>query len=142
MSLTMDSWTALTTESCVMFLCHYINDWGVQSAVMQTKAMSERHTAKYLANELSNAKDHWVLTGKLTCVYDNARNMVMLTTNLDWTQPYFTHTLQLVSNDGFKLPNINHVVQAANSLFFPFSSQHDFNRGTEAKATTPKLACA
>lgn len=39
-SLTTDLWTALTTMlSYVTMTCHYIHDWEMQSAFLQTKAM-------------------------------------------------------------------------------------------------------
>lgn len=132
-SITPDSWTALTTESYVTITCHYMLDWEMQSAVLQTKAMPERHTAENFANVLSNARDHWGLTGKVTaCVHDNASNMVLANSDagLGWdSQPCFAHTLQLATNDGFKLQHINHVVKAANRLVSHF---HHSTVATEA----------
>ncbi|XP_063743762.1 E3 SUMO-protein ligase ZBED1-like [Eleginops maclovinus] len=132
-SLTTDSWTALTTESYVTVTCHYMLEWEMRSAVLQTKAMPERHTADNLANVLSNARDHCGLTGKVTaCVHDNASNIVLANSQagLGWdSQPCFAHTLQLATNDGFKLQNINHVVKAANRLVSHF---HHSTVATEA----------
>ena len=48
LSLTTDSQTALTTESYLTLTCHCILKWKMQSAVLQTKAMPERHTAENL----------------------------------------------------------------------------------------------
>lgn len=85
-ALTTDSWTALTTESYITITCHYIVIWEIHSAVLQTKAMPERHTAE----NLSAAMDQWGLSGKITaCVHDNASNMVLANTELlEWdSQP-------------------------------------------------------
>ncbi len=122
-ALTTDSWTALTTESYITITCHYIVDWEIHSAVLQTKAMPERHTAENLTNTLSTAMDQWGLSGKITvCVHDNASNMVLANTALlEWdSQPCFAHTLQLATNDGFKLQYINHVVAAASRVVSHF----------------------
>ena len=131
-SLTTDSWTALTTESYVTVTCHYIRNWEIQSAVLQTKAMPERRTAENLANLLSTATEHWGIRGKVTaCVHDNASNMVLANTErLEWeSQPWFAHTLQLAINDGFKLQHINHVVAAASCLVSHF---HHSTTATQA----------
>ena len=39
LSLTTDSWTALTTESYLTVTCHYILNWEIQSAVLQTNTL-------------------------------------------------------------------------------------------------------
>ncbi|ROL45338.1 Zinc finger BED domain-containing protein 1 [Anabarilius grahami] len=132
MAPTTDSWTALTTESYITVTCHYIVDWEIRSAVLQTKAMPERHTAKNLANMLSTAMDHWGLSGKITaCVHDNASNMVLANTEwLEWdSQPCFAHTLQLATNDGFKVQHINHVVASVSRLVSHF---HHSTTATQA----------
>ena len=117
-----DLWTALTTESYLTITAHYIHNWEVHSAVLQTKTMSERHTAENLSIVLTNATDQWGLAGKVSaCVHDNASNMVLANTGLEWdSQPCFAHTLQLAINDGFKLNQINHVVSSGNRLVSHF----------------------
>ena len=84
--------------------------------------MSERHTAGNLSIVLTNATDQWGLAGKVSaCVHDNASNMVLANTGLEWdSQPCFAHTLQLAINDGFKLNQINHVVSSGNRLVSHF----------------------
>lgn len=52
MAITSDSWTALTTESYVTITCHFIADTKVNSYVLQTRAMEERHSAANLADYL------------------------------------------------------------------------------------------
>uniref|UniRef100_A0A8C6TE01 BED-type domain-containing protein n=1 Tax=Neogobius melanostomus TaxID=47308 RepID=A0A8C6TE01_9GOBI len=131
-SLTTDSWTALTTESYVTITCHYIQSWKIQSAVLQTKAMPERHTAENIANVLSTATDHWGIRGKvIACVHDNASNMIRVNTeHVEWdSQPCFAHSLQLAINDGFKLQHINNVVTSASRLVSHF---HHSTTATQA----------
>ena len=42
-AITTIAWTVLTTELYVTV--HFFSDWVVQSAIMQTRSMPERHTA-------------------------------------------------------------------------------------------------
>uniref|UniRef100_H3B6R6 HAT C-terminal dimerisation domain-containing protein n=1 Tax=Latimeria chalumnae TaxID=7897 RepID=H3B6R6_LATCH len=118
-----DSWTALNTESYVTITCHFIRQWKMESIVLQTRAMPERHTAENLADMLNTAAETWNLKGKITaCVHDNASNIVLANTALlEWeSNPCFAHTLQLAINDGFKVSSINCVVGAASRLVSHF----------------------
>ena len=49
-AITTDAWTALTTESYVTITAHYFDGWVVKSAILQTRAMPERHTAKNMVH--------------------------------------------------------------------------------------------
>uniref|UniRef100_H3A8P7 HAT C-terminal dimerisation domain-containing protein n=1 Tax=Latimeria chalumnae TaxID=7897 RepID=H3A8P7_LATCH len=122
-AITTDSWTALNTESYVTITCHFIRQWKMESVILQTRAMPERHTAENLADMLNTAAKTWNLKGKITaCVHDNASNIVLANTPLlEWeSNPCFAHTLQLAINDGFKVSSINHVVGAASQLVSHF----------------------
>lgn len=138
-SLTTDSWTALTTESYVTVTCHCISNWKIESAVLQTKAMPQRHTTENQANVLSAAAEHWGVTGKVAaCIHDNASNMVLANTEQlerDY-QPCFAHSLQLATNNGFKLHNINHVVASASRLVSHF---HHSTTATQALTQKQQL---
>ena len=123
-SITTDGWTALTTESYVTITCHYIDlRFEMQSAVLQTRAMAERHTAENLAEGLRSATESWGISNKVTaCVHDNASNVTLANTRyLDWeSSPCYAHTLQLAINDGFKLNDIQKVVAGASRLVSHF----------------------
>uniref|UniRef100_H3AQ33 BED-type domain-containing protein n=1 Tax=Latimeria chalumnae TaxID=7897 RepID=H3AQ33_LATCH len=110
--------------SYVTITCHFIRQWKMESVVLQTCGMPERHTAENLADMLNTAAETWNLKGKITaCVHDNnASNIVLANTALlEWeSNPCFAHTLQLAINDGFKVSSINHVVGAASRLVSHF----------------------
>uniref|UniRef100_H3AH25 HAT C-terminal dimerisation domain-containing protein n=1 Tax=Latimeria chalumnae TaxID=7897 RepID=H3AH25_LATCH len=117
-AITTDSWTALN-QSYVTITCHFIRQWKMESVVLQTRTMPERHTAENLADMLNTAAETWNLKEKITtCVHDNASNIVLANTALlEWeSNPCFAHTLQLAINDGFKVSSINCVVGAASRL--------------------------
>lgn len=85
-AITSESWTALNTESYVTIICHYITDWKLQSAVLQTRATTDRHTAENCANLLNIATEVWDIKIKVVaCIHDNAANVVLANTEFpDW----------------------------------------------------------
>lgn len=122
-ALTTDSWTALTTESYITMTCHFIQDWELKTAALQTHSTDERHTAENLADHLKAAAEEWGVLGKVcACVHDNASNMVMANERLlEWESvPCFAHTLQLAINDGFKTASVNRLVGACSRLVAHF----------------------
>ncbi|CAM4480393.1 unnamed protein product [Leuciscus chuanchicus] len=64
-AITTDSWTALTTESYVTITCNFIADSKVNSCVLQTRALEERHSAANLADYLKTSVEQWGLDGKV-----------------------------------------------------------------------------
>jgi len=54
-ALTTDARTTPTTENYVTITCHYIDEWKLQSAVLQTRPTNDRHTGENLANVLKSA---------------------------------------------------------------------------------------
>ncbi|KAJ8342717.1 hypothetical protein SKAU_G00326450 [Synaphobranchus kaupii] len=112
-AITSDGWTALTTESYLTITCHFVAEGKMVSAVLQTRAMEERHTAENLAEHLKAATQEWGLLGKvIACVHDNATNIVVANHRLlEWESvPCFAHTLQLAINDGFKATAISRLI--------------------------------
>uniref|UniRef100_A0A8C5D8W6 BED-type domain-containing protein n=1 Tax=Gouania willdenowi TaxID=441366 RepID=A0A8C5D8W6_GOUWI len=123
LAITTDAWTALTTESYVTVTAHYFEDWKMKTALLQTRAMPERHTAENLANVLGAAAEDWGIADKIVaCVHDNATNVTGATSrHLEWeSHRCFAHTLQLAVNDGFKLNSIANVVGGASRLVSHF----------------------
>lgn len=122
-AITTDAWTALTTESYMTITCHYIDDWKLQSAVLQTRCLEERHTAQNIADHLTTSTNAWGLQNKvIACVHDNASNVVSANaTLLEWESvPCFAHTLQLAINDGFKAASMSRLVGACSRLVAHF----------------------
>jgi len=122
-ALTTDAWTGLTTESYVTITAHYFEGWDVKSAVLQTRAMPERHTAENMANVLQAAVESWGIADKVdVCVHDNATNIVLANSQYTKWESHrcFAHTLQLAINDGFKLVAISSAVGAAARLVSHF----------------------
>jgi len=123
-AITTDGWTALTTESYITITCHYIRNWTLQSVVLQTRAVDDRHTAFNLAEVLKTAADKWGICGKIVaCVHDNASNITCANSHefVEWEScPCFAHTLQLSISDGMKTANVDEVIPACNKLVAHF----------------------
>lgn len=55
---------------------HITNDWVMQSNVLMSRAMEERHTGKNVANKLRDCVSEFRLETKVgSLVRDNTRNM-------------------------------------------------------------------
>lgn len=123
-SITTDGWTSNTTESYMTITCHFIVDGKLESRVLQTLALEERHTAVNLADHLRTSIQKWGLEGKIiACVHDNASNITLANqTMLNWESvPCFAHTLQLAINDGLKAPATTRLIGAASRLVAHFN---------------------
>ena len=57
-TITTDSWTALTTESYTTITCHYITS-EMKSSLLQTRSSVERHTVQNKADQLQAATEEW-----------------------------------------------------------------------------------
>lgn len=125
-AITTDGWTSNTTESYCTITCHYtkLDQFRLKSVVLQTRALSERHTAENLADVLKKSVDEWGLTGKvLACVHDNAQNIVVANSHkyVAWESwPCFAHTLQLAVHDGMKRAGVDDVIVSCNRLVAHF----------------------
>ena len=98
--ITTDLWTSRAVESYLTITAHFINsDWKLESKVLQTKEMPERHTGENIAEVLCNAIKEWKVDERRICavVHDNASNMNLAIEKLGCGNvPCFAHTLQLV----------------------------------------------
>ena len=54
---TTDIWTSSAIDPYMTVTAHFVNDdWGLESRVLETKEMAERHTGTYSSNKLCIAK--------------------------------------------------------------------------------------
>lgn len=83
LSLSTDSWTALTTKSYVTVTCQNIDNWEPEWRTLQARAMQVQCTAENIyANMLSTVTQLWGFDGKATaCVHDNDSNMMLASTD-------------------------------------------------------------
>ena len=59
-AITTDSWTSRAVQSYFTVTAHYItSDWKLESKVLQTREMPERHTALNIAEKLQDSIKEW-----------------------------------------------------------------------------------
>ena len=104
LALTSDIWTSCATQAYVTITAHYITeDWRIQSYVLCTCEMPERHTGVNIATRLREVTEMWNIDDEhvSAVVTDNASNMSVAVDILEWNHlPCFAHTLQLAVNKG------------------------------------------
>ena len=110
-AVTSDIWTSRVTQAYITLTVHFItDDWKMESKVIQTEEIPERHTGENISLRLTNVSEQWCIKQKVVAlVRDNAANMVSASRILeDWDDlPCFAHTLQLAVKAGLDLPVIN-----------------------------------
>ena len=123
-ALTCDIWTSRTVQAYLTVTVHFItDDWLMDSKVLVTREMTERHTGIHIAESLTEIAKDWNLDGKVVAiVHDNASNMVLASELLeDWGDlPCFGHTLQLAVNAGLEISTISRLSGACKKLVTHF----------------------
>ncbi|XP_060605586.1 zinc finger BED domain-containing protein 4-like [Ruditapes philippinarum] len=119
-SLTTDTWTSNATDSYMTITEHHLtDDWVMESNVLMTREMQERHTGENLANKLKDCVSEFGLENKIgSIVHDNARNMQSASEKCeDWGDVgCFGHTLQLCVKPALELPNVSKIVAKSRKL--------------------------
>ena len=78
-ALRCDIWTSRATQAYVTVTVHFITaDWKMESKVLLTREMPERHTGLHIHERLLEASKEWKIEEKVVAVvHDNAANMVL-----------------------------------------------------------------
>uniref|UniRef100_A0A9J7YQM9 HAT C-terminal dimerisation domain-containing protein n=1 Tax=Cyprinus carpio carpio TaxID=630221 RepID=A0A9J7YQM9_CYPCA len=85
--------------------CHFIEDFQMTSYLLDCFVLTDRHTAVYLASELTRVTNEWGVSDKIVaCVTDNASNIISaLKDHLHWDHiPCFAHMLNLIVRAALK----------------------------------------
>ncbi|XP_005098416.1 zinc finger BED domain-containing protein 4-like [Aplysia californica] len=101
-TLTTDIWTSRRTEAFITVTAHFITpSWELHGCVLDTLKLDEAHTAKNIAEVLSQIMESWQIRDKVfAIVKDNASNMIAAVDLLKIRRmPCFAHTLNLVVTD-------------------------------------------
>ena len=118
---------------------HWLDEnWELQSAILQTRECSERHTGENISIRLQACADEWKIeTGKIAAtVHDNGSNINRAMDFLDaWPdQRCFAHTLQLANGAGLKVQAIARLLGAARRLAAHFKRSTVAGRGSTNQA--------
>ena len=134
-ALTTDHWTSPAVDSYVGLTAHFITqEWNLQTRVLQTKEVQERHTALNIADDLRAVINEWDLSEKMTGITsDNARNIVAALALLPWPRvSCFAHTLQLAVKEGLKVPTVEVLLGRCRKVVGHFKHSYMAMRALEA----------
>ncbi|XP_065197184.1 zinc finger BED domain-containing protein 4-like [Sycon ciliatum] len=83
-AVTTDGWTSKAVRSYSTFTAHFLDDnWDLQSVVLATRPLDDRHTAVNIAAQLKEIVEEFGISEKVVAiVHDEARNMVAASTLL------------------------------------------------------------
>ena len=121
---TTDIWTSRATEAYMTITAHYIsNEWKIESNVLCTSEMTERHTGTNIASRIQEVLEVWNIQAShvSAVVTDNASNMTAAFYSLECGHlPCFAHTLQLAVNKGLDANSLDQLSSLARKLMGHF----------------------
>lgn len=122
-SFTTDLWTSTATRAYITVTCHFITtNWQLESKILATRALDERHTGENIAGALTSIQDEFKINNLAAIVTDNAGNMLTAAEHGNFARwPCFSHTLQLAVSDGIKGAAIRDALAFARKLVGHFS---------------------
>jgi hypothetical protein len=140
-SFTTDHWTSLANESYMTVTAHYIDlQWELQSAVLQTVLMSERHTGENIATRLQECATEFNIpqSNVMAVVRDGAANMGAAMDILNKrgmkvdSVECVAHTLQLAVKAGLASEGLDDLLSKCRKLVGHF--KHSAQATTHLKA--------
>ena len=99
--------TSRTTIPYMTITAHYVDDqFNLQSKVLQTKVLNEKHTGENISVALNAALKSWQISEKGSVITtDNASNMgrAISISDIDLQKGCFAHTLDLAAKKAVEL---------------------------------------
>ena len=126
-AFTTDAWTSMATEGYITTTCHYIDPrtMTLQERVLDTKRVTESHTAENLAAEMKSDAKIWNLKDPVA-VTDNAANIMGACDKAEYPHfGCFAHTLNLAVNRALEVSEVSKLVGKCRKVvaFFKMSDQ-------------------
>ncbi|XP_077417784.1 E3 SUMO-protein ligase ZBED1 isoform X1 [Vanacampus margaritifer] len=119
-----DMWSSRTSEPYLSLTIHYIHDWKLCSATLQTTYIPEDHTGELIAQGLRDALQCWGLKEEnMTCMtIDGGTNMAKALELNNWTcLPCFGYILHLAIEKSVKDPRVTRAVSVCKKVVSAFS---------------------
>ncbi|KAK7898521.1 hypothetical protein WMY93_019374 [Mugilogobius chulae] len=121
---TSDLWSSRTSEPYLSLTIHFIDNWKLCNATLQTTYFPEDHTGELIAAGLREALESWNLENQnMTCMTtDSGANMVKALDLNQWTRlQCFGHRLHLAIEKSAKDPRIERVTSVCKKVVSTFS---------------------
>ncbi|EFN70314.1 Zinc finger BED domain-containing protein 1, partial [Camponotus floridanus] len=123
-ALDTDCWPSRSQEGYMNINAHILNNlWKPQILTLNMQELSEKHTAKNLADSLQNITAKWQIdTKSVSVVHDNAGNIVAAVNmmNVEFNYSCAAHTINLVVTDVLKEDNISIVLAKGSKIVSHF----------------------
>ncbi|KAI2642406.1 E3 SUMO-protein ligase ZBED1 [Labeo rohita] len=103
---------------------HYILDWKIKSACLQTTYFPQDHTGENIAEALRDVTATWMLNpnGPVAITTDNGANIVCAVQNNNWQRMQcFGHRLHLAIGHGMQDPHITRAISLCKETVSAFS---------------------
>ena len=130
-ALTTDIWTSRATQAYITITAHYITeDWKIQSYVLCTCEIAERHTGMNIPTRIKEVAKMWNIDDEhvSAVVTENALNMLAAVNILEWNHlPCFAHTLQLAVNKGMVANSLIQLSSLGRKLVSHFKQCFGYN---------------
>ncbi|KAJ4933834.1 hypothetical protein JOQ06_006643 [Pogonophryne albipinna] len=123
-STTTDLWSSRTCEPYLSLTVHYVDNWELKSACLQTSFFPEDHTGEIIAQGLQEALLSWNLPeARQVCITtDNGSNIVKAVSLNKWKRlQCFGHRLHLAIERSMKDSRIDHAVGVCKKVVSSFS---------------------
>ena len=118
-SLTTDGWTSAATQGYITITAHALDSkFSLQSFVLQTREMTDSHTAANLSAELSAAEEEWGIS-RLNPIYvtDNARNITNAVRDMGKLHVgCMAHTINLCVRKVYKLDAVDTILSKCRKI--------------------------
>ncbi|XP_039515830.1 E3 SUMO-protein ligase ZBED1 [Pimephales promelas] len=121
---TADLWSSRTSEPYLSLTIHFIDDWKLCSACLETTYFPQDHTGELIAQGLKEALECWGLKeANMTCMTtDSGANMVRALELNSWTRlQCFGHRLHLAIEKSAKDPRVERITSICKKVVSTFS---------------------
>ncbi|XP_076836729.1 E3 SUMO-protein ligase ZBED1-like [Brachyhypopomus gauderio] len=123
-ALTTDMWSSRTCEPYMSVTVHFMEDWELKSACLQTSYFPQDHTGEHIAEALQDALTSWKLNsmGLVAITTDNGANVVRAVQLNKWMRMQcFGHRLHLAIGHGMDDARITRAISLCKKVVSCFS---------------------
>ncbi|CAM4494650.1 unnamed protein product [Leuciscus chuanchicus] len=123
-ALTSDMWSSRTCEPYMSVTVHFIQDWEMKTACLQTSYFPQDHTGEHIAEALQDAIASWKLQEKylVAITTDNGSNIVKAVELNEWLRMQcFGHRLHLAIGHGMNDKRVTRAISLCKRIVSCFS---------------------
>ncbi|XP_076286885.1 E3 SUMO-protein ligase ZBED1-like [Lasioglossum baleicum] len=117
--LTTNTWTSQNTENFIAITAHFVNNFKLESILLNCIEMSDSDTSESIANMLKQTCEEWEILNKVNfAITDNSANIRNAITNFcNWEHiPCFAHSLNLIVKSSLQINSINSLLNNVRTI--------------------------